>query len=60
MSNLPKYYFGDIPTDLMHEIVSEMQSIEPLLEEIDQWLASPPEGGIEEWYDRVAQFKASR
>ena len=40
MSNLPKYYFQDIPAELMHEIVTEMQTAlpEPDLEEIDHLL----------------------
>jgi hypothetical protein len=41
MSNLPKYYFGDIPAEVMAEVMDEMD--EPELD-IDAELA-----GIEAW-----------
>jgi hypothetical protein len=47
MSNLPKYYFQDIPAEVMDEIMKEMHTAdpEPEWEEIDHWLNchnSPP------------------
>jgi hypothetical protein len=40
MSNLPKYYFQDIPAEVMAEIIHGMESAlpEPSWEEIDHWL----------------------
>ncbi len=43
MSNLPKYYFGDIPAVVMAEIMDEMLRLKPEpelsdLEEVDDWL----------------------
>lgn len=40
MSNLPKYYFQDIPSEVMDEIMHGMQQAlpEPTWEEIDHWL----------------------
>jgi hypothetical protein len=42
MSNLPKYYFRDIPAYLMDEIITGMidGKIEPTPEEMEEWLAS--------------------
>jgi len=47
MSNLPKYYFGDIPAQLMKEIMDEMLSLKPEpsladVEEADDWLNRHP------------------
>jgi hypothetical protein len=63
MSNLPKYYFQDIPAQVMEEIVTEMQVAlpEPDLEAIDYWLnCHNVASSIPEWYDAVAEFKAGR
>jgi len=61
MSNLPKYYFGDIPAGVMHEIVTEMQAFEPDIEEIDHWLnCHNVAASIPDWYERVAEFKVDR
>ncbi len=43
MSNLPKYYFGDISAVVMAEIMDEMLRLKPEpelsdLEEVDDWL----------------------
>ena len=43
MSNLPKYYFQDIPAEVMKEIMDEMLASKPELsladlEEADDWL----------------------
>ena len=63
MANLPKYYFGDIPTEVMHEIIIGMQQAlpEPSFEEIDHWLnCTNGAATIPDWYDRVAEFKGAR
>jgi hypothetical protein len=41
MSNLPKFYFQDIPADVMAEIMSEMESalLNNAWEEIDEWFS---------------------
>lgn len=38
--SLPKYYFQDIPSEVMAEIIRGMEKAlpEPSQEEIDQWL----------------------
>jgi hypothetical protein len=59
MSNLPKYYFQDIPAEVMDEIMKEMHTAdpEPEWEEIDHWLNchnSP--ATIPAWYERVEEF----
>jgi len=43
MSNLPKYYFGDIPAEVMKQIMDEMLHLKPEprledVEEADDWL----------------------
>ncbi len=43
MSNLPKYYFGDIPAVVMAEIIDEMLRLKPEpsmadVEDVDDWL----------------------
>ena len=61
MSNLPKHYFGDIPAEVMKEIVTEMQDSQPAqdIEEIDYWLnCHNVAATIPDWYERVAEFKA--
>ena len=61
MSNLPKYYFGDIPAEVMAEIVEEMQAFEPDGEEIDHWLnCHYVKATIPDWYERVSEFKVDR
>lgn len=62
-SNLPKYYFGDLPAEVMQEIMDEMASSKPEqdIEEVDHWLNyHNVEATIPDWYDRVASFKAER
>ena len=60
MSNLPKYYFQDIPAEVMAEIVEEMQAVEPDTEEIDHWVnCHNVAASIPDWYERVAEFKVS-
>ena len=59
MSNPPKYYFQDIPADLMKEIMDEMEALksEPSLadvEEADDWLnRHNVPSTIPGWYDSV-------
>ena len=70
MSNFPTYYFQDIPAEVMHEIMAAMEDSlpEPHLSEIDHdlveiehWLNRNNRlATIAEWYDRVAEPKASR
>ena len=62
MSYLPQYYVQDIPSAVMHDIIAGMQAAlpEPSLDEIDQWMNSRAAATIEEWYERVAEFKVSR
>ncbi len=62
-SNLPKYYFQDIPAEVMQEIVDEMAASQPDqdIEEIDHRLnCHNVEATIPDWYDRVASFKTER
>ena len=42
MSNLPKYYFRDIPAYLMEEIITGIidGKVEPMPEEMEEWLTS--------------------
>lgn len=59
MSNLPKYYFQDIPAEVMEEIVRGMQQAlpEPNLEEIDYWLNCHNHAAtIPDWYERADEF----
>jgi hypothetical protein len=63
MSNLPQYYFQDIPAEVMHEIMARMEEAlpEPNLSEIEHWVnCNNTPTTIPAWYDRVAEFKASR
>jgi hypothetical protein len=59
MSNLPKYYFQDIPTEVMAQVIEGMESAlpEPSWEEIDQWLSchNAP-ATIPAWYERAEEF----
>ena len=59
MSNLPKYYFQDIPADVMEEIIQGMKRAlpEPSWEEIDQWLnCNNRLATIPAWYERAEEF----
>ncbi len=59
MSNLPKYYFRDIPAEVMKEIMDEMQAVkpEPDFEEIDHWLNRHNVARtIPQWYEAVGEF----
>jgi hypothetical protein len=59
MSNLPKYYFQDIPAEVIAEIVSGMERAlpEPNLEEIDHWLnCHNTRATIPAWYERAEEF----
>ncbi len=62
MSNLPKYYFQDIPAEVMREIMDEMLSLkpEPRLEDIevaDDWLNRHNVAStIPQWYKSVGEF----
>ena len=62
MSNLPKYYFGDIPADVIKEIMDEMQRLKPEpsladIEEADDWLnRNNSPRTIPGWYESVGEF----
>ncbi len=62
MSNLPKYYFRDIPAEVMKEIMDEMQAVKPEpelsdLEEADHWLnCHNVARTIPAWYESVGEF----
>ncbi len=62
MSNLPKYYFGDIPAVVMAEIMDEMLRLKPEpelsdLEEVDDWLnRSNRPRTIPGWYESVGEY----
>jgi hypothetical protein len=59
MSNLPKYYFQDIPAEVMDEIMKEMRTAdpEPEWEEIDHWLnCHNAPATILDWCERVEEF----
>ncbi|MGA8312527.1 MAG: hypothetical protein WB755_21020 [Terriglobales bacterium] len=61
MSNLPKYYFQDIPAEVMAEIIQGMEKAlpEPSWEEIDQWLDCHNQAAtIPAWYERAEEFAA--
>ena len=66
MSKFRKYYFQDIPAEVMKEIMDEMlaDKFEPGLadlEEADDWLNRHNVAQtIPDWYDCVAEFKAAR
>jgi hypothetical protein len=60
MSNLPRYYFQDIPAAVMHEIMQGMQQAlpEPTWEEIDHWLdCNNRPATIPAWYDRAEEIR---
>jgi len=57
--SLPKYYFQDLPAEVMDEIMRGMEAAlpEPSWEEIDQWLNThPAPSTIPGWYDRAEEF----
>ena len=59
MSNLPKYYFHDLPAEIMDEIIREMESMypDPSWEEIDAWVnAHYGAATVADWYERAEQF----
>ena len=62
MSNRPKYYFRDIPADVMKEIMDEMQSVKPepdideMLEALDRLNRSTVAETIPAWHESVGQF----
>ncbi len=62
MSNLPKCYFGDIPAELMKEIMDEMLAGKPEprledIEEADDWLnRNNSPRAIPAWYEAVGEF----
>jgi hypothetical protein len=59
MSNLPKYYFQDIPAEVMEEIIQGMEKAlpEPSWEEIHHWLnCQNLASTIPDWYERAGQF----
>jgi len=61
MSDLPKYYFQDLPAEIMDEVMQEMASIqpEPSLEEIDHWLnCQNVPSTIPGWYTQAELFRA--
>jgi len=63
MESLTKYFYGNMPTEVMHEIITGMQRAlpEPSFEEIDHWLnCNNSQATVPEWYERVSEFKASR
>jgi hypothetical protein len=53
MTSLPKYYFQDISSELMGEIMDEVAETRPesTLEELDQWLNS-----TESWFKHPKSF----
>jgi hypothetical protein len=59
--SLPKYYFQDIPAEVMAEIIQGMERAlsEPTWEEIDQWLnCHNTRATIPAWYERAEEFAA--
>ena len=62
MSNLPKYYFQDIPAEVMKEIMDEMLAAKPepdlsAVEETDDWLNRQNVARtIPQWYESVGEF----
>ena len=60
---MTKYYFQDMPTEAMHEILAGMQEAVPeaSFEDIDRWLnCHNVAASIEDWFERVAEFALSR
>jgi hypothetical protein len=60
--SLPKYYFQDLPAEVMDEIMRGMEAAlpEPSWEEIDQWLNTHNVAStIPGWYDRAGEFTSA-
>ncbi len=60
---LPKYYFQDIPAEVMKEIADAMMASEPELdlEGMDDWInRHNAPATIPAWYDRAEEFMTSR
>ncbi len=56
--SLPKYYFQDLPADVMDRIMRGMEAAlpEPSWEEIDQWLNTHNVAStIPGWYNRAEE-----
>jgi hypothetical protein len=63
MPNLPKYYFQDIPSAVMEEIVQAMMASKPELEleEMDDFLnRNNRPATVSAWYERAEEFVLSR
>ena len=61
--SLPKYYFQDLPAEVMDEIMRGMADAfpEPSWEEIDYWLNSHNIAStIPDWYDRAGEFTSAQ
>ncbi len=62
MSNLPKYYVGDILAVVMAKIMDEMLRLKPEpelsdLEEVDDWLNRNNQARtIPGWYESVGEY----
>ncbi len=62
MSNLLRYYFQDIPAEVMKEIMDGMQDAKPEsdlsdLESVDDWLNRHNVARtIPQWYEAVGEF----
>lgn len=62
MSNLPKFYFKDIPAETMKEIMDGMQAVKPepnideMLEALDRFNRSTVIRTIPAWHESVGQF----
>jgi hypothetical protein len=60
--SLPKYYFQDLPAEVMDEIMRGMEAALPELswEEIDYWLNTHNIAStIPGWYDRAGEFTSA-
>jgi hypothetical protein len=63
MSNLPKYYFQNIPAEVMDEIMQDMYACRPDMdnEAVDHWLnCNNRPATIPAWYDRAEEFVTTR
>jgi hypothetical protein len=62
MSNLPKYYFQDIPAETMKEIMDGMRDAKPeseideMLETLDRLNRSAVARSVPGWHESVGQF----
>lgn len=60
---IPKYYFQDIPAEVMDEIMRDMYASRPDMDEeaIDHWLnCHNAPATIPAWYDRAEEFVTTR